>query len=86
MDYRKEEMEKYVVSRDKNLIKIKMMHIVDFLSSYYVYYRFQDLDMEAVDKIDMANYKILVALDPDADKEELITLRENVDKTLSLVV
>lgn len=82
----KEELEKYVTTRDGDTFKIKGLHLINYLSNYYVHCKTElQLEQEALDNVDMSSIKIIRELG-DVDPEEIITLRENVDKTLSLVV
>ena len=83
-----ENMMKYVVNYDKkeedNYI-IKQCDLAHFLSSYYVYLRFTaGLTEWDLDNVNNANYAILLQID--SDSAETVELKQNIDRTLSLVV
>lgn len=88
MDMMYQNMMDYVINRDKKEeenFKIRQCDLVHFLSSYYVYVRFNavltDFDLQLINN---ANYEILLNIDEKS--EDVVELKQNIDKTLSLVV
>lgn len=83
-----ENMMKYVVNYDKkeeDNFMVRQCDLPHFLSSYLVYTRNKsDMKDIEVEKINQANYDILFAVDSNSAKT--VELKQNVDKTLSLVV
>lgn len=88
MDMMYQDMMNYVINRDKKEeenFKIRQCDLVNFLSSYYVYIRFNatltDFDLQLIND---ANYEILLKIDEKS--EDIVELKQNIDRTLSLVV
>jgi len=88
MDMMYQSMMDYVTNRDKKEeenFRIRQCDLVHFLSSYYVYLRFTatltDFDLQLINN---ANYEILLNIDEKS--EDVVELKQNIDKTLSLVV
>jgi hypothetical protein len=88
MDMMYQNMMDYVINRDKKEeenFKIRQCDLVHFLSSYYVYVRFNatltDFDLQLINN---ANYEILLKIDEKS--EDVVELKQNIDRTLSLVV
>ena len=83
-----ENMMKYVVNYDKkeeDNFKVRQFQLPHFLSSYLIYTKgMNDMTDAEAEKINQANYDILFAVD--SNSAETVELKQNVDKTLSLVL
>lgn len=83
-----ENMMRHVTNYDKKEdenFKVRQFELPLFLSSYLIYTKsVNDMTDTEAEKINQANYDILFKTD--GNSAETVELKQNVDKTLSLVI